>query len=116
MTTGIDGTTKFLSAGYTDSANSGQWTINADNTGTPSPANTTIAPVANTWTTVAIEVDTSGGSAEFFFDGVSGGTITGNIPNVPVGLAVFINKSVGGTASVLDVDYGDIGIAFTSPR
>jgi len=113
----ISGAVMRIAAIYTDNSNSGRWTFDAIAAGTTT-TNTTIAPVANTWTTLQVQVteDSNGTSAELFIDGVSASTVSSNIPSVALGLGVQVGKVLGTTARTVDVDYGYFTQEFTTPR
>lgn len=96
-----------------ESVNSGQWQIKTANNQTSPPTNctttnTAVAPVANTWQKLRIEVNAAGTSVEFFINGTSVGTITTDIPTGTgrgTTAAMLIVKSVGTTGRSVDADY-----------
>lgn len=105
-----------------ESVNSGQWQIKTANNQTSPPtncttANTAVAPVANTWQKLRIEVNAAGTSIEFFINGTSAGTITTDIPTGTgrgTAAAMLIVKSVGTTGRSVDADYALIYQKFTT--
>lgn len=112
----IDGARTPIIASYTDNVNGGNWTFSSgDGVGT-STDNTAVGPVANTFTTVEIEVAADATSAKLYVDGTEVGEVVGNIPTGSLGLSVHLNKASGTTARACDVDFGEISQSFTTPR
>lgn len=93
---------------YTHSVNSGKWVYVTRSNGTETATNSTIAPVAATWTTLEIEINAAGTSATFYVDGVSAGAA--NTTNIPTGAGretgaqISILKSAGTTARLISLD------------
>jgi hypothetical protein len=104
---------------YTDSVNSGNWTINTANNGSKTAANTSVAPVADTWTKLGLQINAAGTLVEFFIDNVSVGTIATNIPTAAgrgAGLNFQMGKSAGQTDRRLYIDYVTYRQYFTTQR
>jgi hypothetical protein len=102
---GITGAGNVLRAICQDGVNSGKWTLDTIiGGGAATVVNTSIAPVANTWTTIEIVVNPAGTSATLFIDGVSAATIS-PLPTAAMAHFTYMIKSAGTTARTLDVDY-----------
>lgn len=94
--------------------NSGNWVIQTMTASVSTVFNTSVTPVADTFTTLEIQVNAAGTEVRVFFDGVepsgAGYPLT---TNIPAGLAtqlfaaVCIEKSNGTTSRTLSVDYID---------
>lgn len=105
---------------YTHGTNSGQWQGKATANSTSSTLSSSSAVAANTWYRLRIEVNAAAGSAEFFVNGTSIGTITSaNIPSGSTNQCTplcSILKSAGTTSRNLDLDtYWDY-VKFTTAR
>lgn len=111
----ISGAPQRIGAVYIDNSNSGQWTADAIGVGTTT-TNTTVAPVANTWTKLELRVNAAGTSYQLFIDGTTAATVASNIPTAALGLGVQITKTVGSTARTVDVDFGEFVQTLTTAR
>lgn len=94
--------------------NSGNWVIQCSVGGVVSSFNTSIAPVAGTFTTIEIRINAAGNSVRVFIDGVEpsgvGYPITSNIPAASANqlwACTYIEKSNGGTSRTVSCDYID---------
>lgn len=65
---------------YIDNVNSGNWRGVSRNASTSTIVNGSIAPVADTWTKLRLEINSAGTLVTFYVDGVSIGTSSTNIP------------------------------------
>jgi hypothetical protein len=93
---------------YIDNVNTGQWQLVCRSNGTETATNSTVAPAAATWYRLTIIINPAGTSAEFFVNGTSIGTCASNLPTGAgrgTGFGSLIIKSVGTTASTIDLDY-----------
>ncbi len=86
-----------------------------------STTTTTATAVGTGWTRLKIVVNAAGTSVSYYIDGteVSGSPITTNIPTGAgreVTVQARIDKSVGLTASLLDIDYIAVDIDLTTSR
>jgi hypothetical protein len=112
----ISGTLQRIGSIYVDNVNSGRWVADAFDAVGNSTANSSIAPSANTWTTVELRPNSAGTSFTLYIDGVSAATVSANVPIVGLGLGVQITKSAGSTARTVDVDFGEFLQEFSAPR
>lgn len=94
--------------------NSGNWVIQTMTSSVSTTFNTSVTPVADTFTTIEIQINAAGNQVRVFFDGVEpsgiGYPITTNIPAASATQlfgAVCIEKSNGTTSRTLSVDYID---------
>lgn len=104
---------------YTDGVNSGKWQAVTRSNGTETATDTGVAPVADTWHLMSIDVNAAGTSVVFAIDG---STVT-NTTNIPTGAgretgyAISANKSAGTTGtSGAYVDFAEVEINFASQR
>lgn len=91
---------------YTHSANSGQWVAKCYSNSTPTTSNTSVAPAANTWTTVRIVVGTS--SADFYVDDTLVASAVGGIPTGSgreTSFRCVIESSASTNAKTADTDW-----------
>lgn len=103
---------------YTDSVNSGNWTLRTTSNGSSSTANTSTAADTN-WHEFGLLVNAGATRVDFYIDDVNVGNLTGSIPtgasrNTSVG--ANITKSIGITQSDLYLGYAFLEIKFTTPR
>jgi len=112
--TQFSATTNGIMVYCVNGVNSGNWVIQTMTASVSTTFNTSVTPVADTFTTIEIQVNAAGNQVRVFFDGVEptgvGYPITTNIPS---GLstqlfgAVCIEKTNGTTSRTLGVDYID---------
>lgn len=106
------GATDGLFFSYTDTVNSGNWSVDAVSAGAPySPVDTGVPVVVATWQRLEIVVNAAATEATFYIDGTLVHTETTTIPSGTAratGAGWIIFKSVGTTARVLYVDYWGI--------
>ncbi len=103
---------------YTDTVNSGNWTINTGN-GSTTSVDSTVAVVANTWYKLRLVANTAGTSVHFYINGTSVGTISLTIPttqSVKFGFGMEIYKTAGTTPCLLYVDYCRLIETLNTPR
>lgn len=98
------------------SSPSPNWQIVCSNAGTNTFTTTIITAAAATWFKLGILINAGGTSVDYFINGTNIGTIATNIPTVAMGFGNQIIKSVGGTPSLLDIDYYLVNEEFTTPR
>lgn len=105
---------------YTDNVNSGQWVMKTANASTRTATNSSTA-VGTGWQVIQITVN-SGGTSVAYSAGTtlaglaSIGTVTTNIPTNGVGGMIGITKTVGTTASVIEVDLCTMTYTLTTAR
>jgi hypothetical protein len=100
---------------YDGAAGDANWRRGLANGGLRTSANSSVAPVANVWTLLEIEIGTS--SAEYFVDGVSIGTESTHFPTASCGPSLAIVKgSTGSTAATMWVDFYTLFGSFPSNR
>lgn len=91
---------------YSDNIISGNWRCAWYDYGLSSSLDSGVAVAANTWYRLRIVIASDGGSAEFFINGSSVGTITDTIGSSSnMGPVMKIVKSLGTTERSLYVDY-----------
>jgi hypothetical protein len=103
---------------YSDTINTGNWTLNTSSSSIRTALSSNI-PVNTNWTKLTATVNDFGTTADFYIDGILAGTISTNIPTAPArqtGALVKIEKTVGTTARTIYYDYYYDKIFFTSPR
>jgi hypothetical protein len=91
---------------YDDSLSS-SWRIATANNSTRTKLATSVAVSTSSWISLRLVVNSSGTKADFYINGNLVGTITTNIPTAvgrETGLGILITKSVGSSASTLNVD------------
>lgn len=94
---------------YTDNANSGQFTLETSDGGSPQTANSSIAAAANTWYTARLEFNAGYTSVTGYIatDGASYstvGTISTNLPAGRLGPIFYLRKTLGTTARIMLAD------------
>ncbi len=100
---------------YSDAINSGKWQGVCNKGGTESTCDTGITPTAATW--VRTDVVVTGSLATFQINGVTGCTVSTNIPSTTATMfETTLRKSVGTTNSTVDVDYIELLGQFGSSR
>lgn len=105
---------------YTNSVNSGNWVLNTSNNSSRSTSNTAVAATTG-YVKLRIVVAADGGSAEFFIDGTSVGTIT-SATTIPIttarqcGPILKMEKSAGATGSLVYADLFMATVNFTTSR
>lgn len=91
---------------FTHDSTSTNWVMNTANNNVRTATATSTAVVANQWYRLGIQIASGGGSAEFFIDGVSVGTIATNVPTTRNTGGIYkIVKTVGTTSRTMDCDY-----------
>lgn len=95
-------------------ATSANWIIKTGNSGVYTTTTTSTPVASNTWTKLTITL--SSGTAEFFVDGSSVGTISTNLPTSPVAIRAGIRKTAGSIARTLDVDAMYLNYTFGTSR
>lgn len=101
---------------YSDSINSGNWTISTINASTVTNTDSGVAVAADTWYKLRAVVNAAATSIEYFINGVSVGTVTTNIPTVAVAPRASLAKTVGSASRVAYVDYFRLYQRLTSAR
>lgn len=104
---------------YTHTLNGGNWTLVTANNSTRTLLNSGIAFVPNVWLNLGATINAGGTSVEFFINGVSAGTIATNIPTAAgreTGPLAKIQKSVGATSRLMQLDYFYMDLTPTTPR
>jgi hypothetical protein len=104
---------------YTHTINGGNWTLSTSSNSVRTTANSGVPLVANSWINLGVTVNAAGTSAQFLINGASVGTITTNIPTVAgreTGPLAKIQKSVGATSMLLQLDYFYMDYTPTTPR
>jgi hypothetical protein len=105
---------------YTDSVNGGEWQAVTRSNGVETATDTNIAPVADTWHLMTIDVNAGGTSVVFAIDGSTVATNTTNIPTGSgreTGWGLMAQKSAGTTAtSALYIDFAEVEVNLTSAR
>jgi hypothetical protein len=101
---------------YADNVNSGKWERVTREAGVET-ANDTGITADTSWHTYEFEVNAAGTSVEFFIDGASVGSQSGDISATTLGLVpAFMFKSVGTTARTMLLDAYWFSQAFSSSR
>ncbi len=99
---------------YSDNINSGNLVLKANDTSGPASSNST-TPMATGWHNLGITVNAAASSVEYFFDGVSLGTVATHIPVVAIRPTIQLGIVSGSlTAFALDLFY--MSQIFTTPR
>ena len=93
---------------------SANWIIKTGNSGVYTTTTTSTAVASNTWTKLTITL--SSGTAEYFVDGSSVGTISTNLPTGTVPIRAGIRKTAGSTARKIDVDAMYLDYTFGTSR
>lgn len=95
---------------YSDTINSGNWTINAMDASTPTSTDSGVAATTG-WHNLGCVINAGGTSAEFFVDSVSIGTVATNLPLAnPVRPELMVQWLVGSIAAsniMIDLFYLD---------
>ncbi len=115
---GFDGT-DIVQFRVVDNLNSAKWQCLTSSGGVTTTTNTTVAPVAGTWTKMKVSVNAAATSIDFIIDGVTVATHTTNIPtgtSHQLATINYITKAVGTTERTLLVDYIYFNQVFTTPR
>jgi len=113
----VAGNTNGIWFEYKDDVNSGNWTINTMSASAPTSANTSTAPVADTYARYTIIINAANTLATFYIDGVSVGSISTTLPaSLTSSALIGIEKTAGGTARTIQADYMYLSITFTTPR
>lgn len=81
---------------YTDTVNSGHWTLTCVAAGTATNTDSGVAVAANTWYDLAFKK--TAGNVAFYINGVLKANITTNIPTAPMDL-FFANNTILGTGA-----------------
>lgn len=91
---------------FTHDSTSTNWVMNTANNSVRTATATSTAVVANQWYRLGIQIASGGGSAQFFIDGVSVGTVATNVPTTRATGGIYkIVKTVGTTSRTMDCDY-----------
>lgn len=100
---------------YSDNINSGKWQGVCNKGGTESTCDTGISPTAAAWVRTDVVVTSS--LATFQINGVTGCTISTNIPTTTATMfETTLRKTVGTTDSTVDLDYIELLGQFGSSR
>jgi len=101
---------------YTDSVNSGNWTINCTKTSVTTTANTSTAATTD-FVNLGITVNAGGTSVSFFVNGteVANSPITTNIPTAPIA-PFFMAINTAGTTPQINADLFYVQYTLTTPR
>ena len=92
------------------------WVIKTAKSSTRTSITTAVAVVANTWYKLRMKINAAATSTEYFIDDVSVGTITTNIPILPVSPFIGVTKTAGTTSRAIEVDYFAMKQILTTPR
>ncbi len=95
-------------------ATSANWIIKTGNSGVYSTTTTSTAVASNTW--VKLTITLSSGTAEYFVDGVSVGTLSTNLPTGVLAIRAGIRKTAGTTARTIDIDAMHLDYTFGTSR
>lgn len=95
-------------------ATSANWIIKTGNSGVYSTTTTSTAVASNTW--VKLTITLSSGTAEYFVDGVSVGTLNTNLPTGVLAIRAGIRKTAGSTARTIDIDAMHLDYTFGTSR
>lgn len=115
--TGVPGSGMWFE--YVDNVNSGNWVINCkSNGGVLTSANTSTAAASGAYHNYKITTNSAGTSVAFFIDGtqVANSPIATNIPTTATPPGVSIIKSVGTSASNVQLDLITLNEVFGTPR
>lgn len=99
---------------YTDSANSGNWTLKCTNTSVTTTVNTS-TPATTNFTTLAYMVNAAGTLVSYYIDNLLVGTIATNIPTASISPTVYFNHTLG-AANPFDIDLFLITLNLSNPR
>lgn len=83
----------------------GTFYIVCRNSGTSTAVNTNVNLVANNYYNLNYVVNAAGTSVTFYIDSVTVGTITTNIPVLPLTASIGIQSTAGSTSKVLYIDW-----------
>jgi hypothetical protein len=100
---------------YTHSVNSGNWTAVSRDGGSETATNTAVAVANDTETVLKIVCNQPANTCAFYINGNLVATHTTNLPYYSTP-GVFIAKSVGTDARILDTEYTYYKFVFTTPR
>ncbi len=103
----------------TGSAATPNWQIMTASNSVRSFNTTTIAVAAATWYKLRVEVNAAGTLATYYINGTNVGTRNTNIPTGAtraLGFGHLLIKSIGNTASTVDIDYMKAQQTFTTAR
>ncbi len=107
---------------YKDDVNSGNWEGICRSNSTETAIDTGVAPTANTWQIMSIQVNAAATSVSFWVGGVaaSGGAITTNIQTGAgrqTGMRPLqMTKTVGTTARTFEIDWASVKFVQTTPN
>jgi hypothetical protein len=106
---------------YSDNVNSGKWQArNITTGGGITSADTGIAAVANTWTTLGVYVNAAGTIATYSINGVDVVSINGNLPTFALGNTFAwgscLDGSIGASDRTFGIDWIRIIRQFATPR
>jgi len=99
---------------YSDSINSGKWQGVCNKAGTETTCDMGVSPTAGAW--MRADVVVTGSLATFQINGVTGCTVSTNIPTTATMFETTLRKTVGTTDSTVDVDYVELLGQFGSSR
>lgn len=88
------------------------WLVGVDTDVDATAQNTTYAPVADTWATFRVELDTSG-NATFFYNGIQVGTRMADAlaPAADLTPVITVSKTSVAASMTADIDYIHVGMA-----
>ncbi len=95
----------FIRIFYTDTVNSGNWSISAGSAAIGTNTDSGVPVVADTWYRIRAVVNAAGTSIEYFINGVSVGTVSTNLPAGVIAPRCSMTKSVGTTPRIAYIDY-----------
>lgn len=102
---------------YSDSVNSGNWSVKTASASTRTTGSTSTA-ADTSWHVYKIVVNAAATSVAYYIDGVqvANSPLTTNIPTTAIGPFVSIIETIGTTSNTVDVDLFTLNLPLTTPR